>query len=85
MKMTTKSGTAIAMAAAMLIGSVGTIQTASARARVGHCLGANACKGLSACKNANNACKGLNVCKGKGFALLTKGKCSRVGGTYEKA
>jgi hypothetical protein len=33
------------------------------------CAGINSCKGLSACKTADNACKGRNSCKGTGFLI----------------
>jgi len=49
------------------------------------CLGANSCKGQSACKNANNSCKGQNSCKGKGFILTTDAKsCEAQGGHLGK-
>jgi hypothetical protein len=45
------------------------------------CLGANSCKGQSACKNANNNCKGQNSCKGKGFIVTIDAKsCETKGG-----
>jgi hypothetical protein len=30
-------------------------------------MGANACKGWSACSSAKNSCSGKNACKGQGF------------------
>ncbi len=44
----------------------------------GHCMGANGCKGKSACNTANNACAGQNGCKGKGFLDSTKGECEKL-------
>ena len=48
---------------------------------VGHCNGANACKGKGACKTAGNDCKGHNACKGKGFLEMTKAECDKIAGT----
>jgi hypothetical protein len=49
------------------------------------CLGANSCKGQSACKNANNSCKGQNSCKGKGFIVTIDAKsCEAKGGHLGK-
>jgi len=69
------SGVAVATAAALLFGS-GLVSTATAGtdAKI-HCSGANACKGQSACKTANNACKGQNSCKGQGFLEMSKAEC----------
>lgn len=48
-------------------------------------MGANACKGTSACKTANNACKGQNACKGTGFTETTKEDCAKIqGAKFEK-
>ena len=84
MKMSIKSGSAIAAAAASLLlaGSVGAAPTTQLAAdAVGHCMGANACKGKGACKGASNACKGQNACKGKGFTEATDAKdCTAKGG-----
>jgi hypothetical protein len=45
------------------------------------CVGANDCKGHSACKSAQNDCKGQNSCKGKGFINTSSSKeCSDKGG-----
>lgn len=51
----------------------------------GHCVGANSCKGTSACATANSSCKGQNSCKGQGFTETTKAECDEAGGTFEKA
>ena len=69
-----------AAAAAMLAGAPVATMAGDAQ---GKCLGANACKGQSACATATNACKGLNSCKGKGFLKMTKAECDKVGGTFE--
>ena len=52
---------------------------------MGHCVGANSCKGESACKTANSSCKGQNACKGQGFTQTTKAECDEAGGEFEKA
>jgi len=51
----------------------------------GHCVGANSCKGTSACATANSSCKGQNACKGQGFTETTKAECDEAGGTFEEA
>jgi len=49
------------------------------------CLGANACKGQSACKTATNDCQGKNSCKGKGYVITTDAKsCEAKGGHVGK-
>jgi uncharacterized membrane protein len=85
MKMTVKSGSALAAAAASLLlaGAVSTSTSANtviADDAKGHCMGANACKGKGACKGASNACKGQNACKGKGFLEMTKAECDKIQG-----
>ena len=84
MKVTSKSGAAIAAAAATLFLAGMTIST-NAQAADGHCMGANACKGQSACKGGNHSCKGLNACKGQGFAAMTKDKCAAAKGKFKPA
>ena len=44
------------------------------------CLGANSCKGQSACKSFNHDCQAMNTCKGKGFVLITEDECKQKGG-----
>ena len=44
------------------------------------CLGANSCKGQSACKSFNHDCQAMNSCKGKGFVLITEQECKQKGG-----
>jgi hypothetical protein len=81
MKVNITSGAAIAAAAAALL-IAGTavskpLQLVADDAK-GQCMGANACKGQSACKTASNACKG------KGFMEMTKADCDKVvGGKFE--
>ena len=84
MKLNATSSTAIAMAAAVLILSGATLATsATAEGTKGHCIGANACKGQSACKTAGNDCKGMNACKGQGFLELSEEDCAKTGGKFE--
>ena len=80
MKMTSKSGAALAAAAATLFLAGATMSTATYAAGEGKCVGANACKGQSACKGGANSCKGLNACKGQGFAMMSEAKCKAAGG-----
>jgi hypothetical protein len=79
--MTRKTNLAIAAAAAALF-ATGTIALVSAPADAAvKCVGANACKGQSACKTANSSCKGLNACKGQGFSELPDAAaCQAAGG-----
>ncbi len=87
MKINVNSGAAIAAAAAALL-IAGTaisapMQVAADDAK-GHCMGANACKGQSACKTASNDCAGHNACKGKGFTETTQEECDAIeGATFE--
>ena len=74
MKMT-KSGATIAAAAATLFLAGATMSSPTYAAGEGKCVGANACKGQSACKGGANSCKGQNACKGQGFSAMTKEKC----------
>ena len=84
MKVTSKSGAALAAAAATLFLAGATMSsTVSYAAGEGHCVGANACKGQSACKGGNHACKGLNACKGQGFSELTKEGCAAAKGKFQ--
>lgn len=83
MKLSSKSGAAIAAAAATLF-LAGTTISNVAQAADGHCIGANACKGQSACKGGSSPGKGANACKGQGFALMSKEKCAAAKGKFEK-
>lgn len=86
MHITAKSGSAIAAAAAALIlsGAVASPSIAASDAK-GHCMGANACKGQSACKTAKNECGGQNACKGQGFLETTKAECDKIEGAKFEA
>ena len=84
MKLAKKSGAVLAATAAAMIlsGSIAPITVSAEEAAQGHCIGANACKGLGSCKTANNACKGQAACKGQGFSAMTKEKCDAAKGKY---
>ena len=82
MKMSSKSGAALAVAAATLFLAGTAMSTVTHAAGEGKCIGANACKGQSACKGGANSCKGQNACKGQGFSALTKEKCDMAKGKY---
>jgi hypothetical protein len=82
MKVASKSGAAIAAAAATLFLAGATMSTVAYAAGEGKCVGANACKGQSACKSGASACKGQNACKGQGFSEMTKEKCDAAKGKF---
>ena len=83
-KTTTISGLSLAIAAAALFAGAPVAHAGTAaKAQMGHCMGANACKGHGACKSAANACKGQNACKGKGFTEATAKDCKVAGGKFE--
>lgn len=89
MKIDVHSGAAIAAAAAALLiagTAIGAPAQMAADDAKGHCMGANACKGKTACKTETNACAGQNACKGKGFTEATKEECDKVeGAKFEPA
>ena len=73
--------TAVALAFTAIAANAGDAPGPSTQAPQVKCLGANACKGQSACKTANNDCKGQNSCKGKGYVVTTDEKsCEAQGG-----
>ena len=84
MKITSKSGTAIAAAAATLFLAGATMSTVAYAAGEGKCVGANACKGQSACKGGANSCKGQNACKGQGFSATSEKACAAMGAKFVK-
>ena len=87
MNISVTSGSALAaVAASLLLAGAVAAPSYAAEETKGHCMGANACKGQSACKTASNACKGQNGCKGKGFSEMTKDECAKVqGAKFEPA
>ena len=81
MKVTSKSGAAIAAAAATLFLAGATMSTSTYAADEGHCIGVNACKGQSACKGGQSPGKGANACKGQGWApAKDAAACTKMGG-----
>ena len=83
-KTTTASGLMLAMTAAALFAGAPVAHAGTgAKAQMGHCMGANACKGHGACKSAANACTGQNACKGQGFTEATAKDCKVAGGKFE--
>ena len=84
MKLNSKSGATLAVAAATLFLASSVVSTVStpANAATGKCMAGNACKGQSACKGGNHSCKGLNACKGQGFSEMTKEKCASAKGKF---
>ena len=84
-----KKGAILATAAAALFVTAPMVATAgghkSSAEKTGHCVGANSCKGTSACATATTSCKGQNSCKGQGFTVETKADCEAKGGKFEDA
>ena len=78
----TNSGLALAAAAAAMF-ALAPISANAGEEEV-RCMGANACKGQSACKTATSECKGLNGCKGQGFVMATAAACTEAGGTVDE-
>ena len=86
MKKTTIAGAMLATAVALAFtGSAVNAADTSTQPVQLKCLGANACKGQSACKTATNDCQGKNSCKGKGYVVTTDAKtCEAKGGHVGK-
>lgn len=82
MKMSVQSGVSMAALAATLLlsGAVAASAAGMADDAKGHCVGANACKGKSACKTAKNDCGGKNACKGQGYTETTAADCAKIDG-----
>jgi hypothetical protein len=85
MKTTRIAGAVLATAVALAFGAsalnAGDAPSPSAQAAQIKCLGANACKGQSACKTKANDCQGKNSCKGKGYVVTSDAKsCTDKGG-----
>jgi hypothetical protein len=68
-------GAAVATAAALLFSTL-SVSAAHADEAKMKCMGANSCKGQSACKSFSHACKGQNSCKGQGFVEMSKADCT---------
>ena len=77
----TRTGFALAAAAAALFAGGLIAPTLASAAEDVKCLGANACKGQSACSGEHNSCKGQNACKGQGWINTASAQeCSSKGG-----
>ncbi len=77
--------TAVALVFTGSVVSAGDSPSPSTQAAQLKCLGANACKGQSACKTATNDCQGKNSCKGKGYVITADAKsCTDKGGHVGK-
>jgi hypothetical protein len=87
MKLDSKSGATLAVAAATLFLAGAAVSTVStdAYAAGGKCMAGNACKGQSACKGGNNSCKGMNACKGTGFSMTSAKACEAMGAKFVKS
>lgn len=79
------TGTALALAAAGLVGCASSDSSTQAIAAASstdlvHCYGVNKCNGHNDCKTAENACAGKAVCKGHGFVAMPTKACEDIGG-----
>jgi hypothetical protein len=89
MKRTAATGAILATAAAMIFMANSSFAqeatpSSSQQANV-KCVGANDCKGKSACKTATSPGPSQNSCKGKGLAMTsTEQECTSKGGHVEK-
>jgi hypothetical protein len=82
---TTKSGLAIAAAAAALFTLGAAPMAMAADDGMVKCSGVNSCKGTSECKTAKSECKGHNSCKGQGWvSKKTADECTKAGGKVVK-
>ena len=80
MKNTTRSGSALAVAA-VSFALAGAIAPASAAEGRVHCFGVNSCKGKSDCMTPKNSCAGANSCKGQGWSFKESAQaCTEAGG-----
>ena len=77
MKMTSKSGAAIAAAAATLFLAGAAMSTTTYAAGEGKCIGANACKGQSACKGGSQRVQGPERLQGPGLLCPDQGQVRR--------
>lgn len=76
-----RSGAALAaLAMSLAIAGTGLMASPAEAASKVKCVGANACKGQSACATASSSCKGQNACKGQGWVSATAKKCKALGG-----
>lgn len=87
MKKTAVAGAVLATAVGLMFAANGFAQEANPSAPTGasqatvKCMGANDCKGKSACKTATSPGPGQNSCKGQGLAMTsTEKECKDKGG-----
>jgi hypothetical protein len=85
MKKTAATGAILATAVAMMFAAnpsfAQTNSSSSAQAAKVKCIGANDCKGKSACKTATSPGPGQNSCSGKGMVMTsTAQECKDKGG-----
>lgn len=73
-----KTGVALAAAAAGLIMTATLAPVHAQEAKKVHCEGVNACKGMNDCSTAKNGCKGMGACKGMGFMSMTQEECDKA-------
>ncbi|MPV85921.1 BufA2 family periplasmic bufferin-type metallophore [Ostreibacterium oceani] len=78
-----KTTLAIAISAAAMISGLAVSTTAQADETKGKCMGANECKGQTACATAEGSCAGTNSCAGKGWIVTTEAECAEKGGEFE--
>ena len=75
------AGAVLATAVALSFAAPVRADDSSSKPAQVRCMGANACKGQSACKTAANDCKGQNGCKGKGYVMAANAdECAKQGG-----
>lgn len=88
MKKTTVSGALLASTVALMFLTTPSFAASSSptsQAAQVKCVGANSCKGLSACKTATSAGPGKNSCKGQGMIYTkTVQECIAKGGKVMK-
>ena len=79
----TLTGTALALAAAGLVGLAPAATAGNTTTDLVHCYGVNTCNGHNDCKTAENACAGQASCKGHGFVAMPSKSCGDIGGTTQ--
>ena len=81
MNLPKKTGVALALAAAGMIGASTALVSTSAVAAGSdvHCYGVNVCKGHNDCKVEGHKCKGYNSCKTAKNECKGKASCSTAG------
>ena len=85
MSINTKTGLALATAAAALFALGAAPMAHAAEEGSVKCAGVNSCKGTSECKTAKSECKGHNTCKGQGWVTKKSAdECKKAGGTVVK-